>query len=76
MNKLFELGNTYASESSWKDFALVKLCLLSLGLVIGINAPQKYRKTITIASLVIFAATYIPLIAKMIRIAARKTFDE
>ncbi len=28
MKKLLEIGNLYASESTWKDFALVKLCLL------------------------------------------------
>ena len=27
MYKLFDFGNRYARESTWKDFALVKFCL-------------------------------------------------
>ena len=32
MDKLFDFGNRYARESTWKDFALVKFCLFSMGL--------------------------------------------
>lgn len=72
MKKLLEIGDLYASESTWKDFALVKLCLLALGVIIGMNAPKEYKKTITIASLLVFIATYIPLMSKLIKIATQE----
>ena len=68
MKKFFKLGDIYASESNWKDFALVKFCLFAMGLIVGVNAPKKYRKPITFASLIIFLSTYIPLMAKVFRI--------
>ena len=47
MKKLIELGNLYASKSDWKDFALVKFCLFSMGLLIGTNAPKKHQNNVT-----------------------------
>lgn len=44
MKNIFELGNQYAKRSSWKDFALLKLCLCAMGIVIGTNVPSKYQK--------------------------------
>lgn len=35
MKRLLEIGNLYAKESDWKDFALVKICLCSMGILIG-----------------------------------------
>ena len=41
MKKLFQLGNRYAEKSDWTDFALVKLCLGAMGVLIGINIPKE-----------------------------------
>lgn len=68
MKNIFELGNQYAKRSSWKDFALLKLCLCAMGIVIGTNVPPKYRKTVTRISVAVFIATYIPLMAKVFKI--------
>ena len=71
MRKLLELGNQYAAESTWKDFALVKFCLCAMGVMIGTLLPEKHeRKTIRIAGAV-FLLTYIPLMAKVFRIILR-----
>ena len=72
MKKLLALGNAYASESTWLDFALVKFCLFALGLIAGVCAPKKHKKSIILVSLLVFAATYIPLMAKLVKIALRK----
>lgn len=68
MKNIFELGNQYAKRSSWKDFALLKLCLCAMGIVIGTNVPSKYQKTVTRVSAAVFIATYIPLMAKVFKI--------
>ena len=72
MKNLFELGNLYASKSDWKDFALVKSCLFSMGLLIGITAPHKPQTTVTVLSALVFAVTYVPLMSKLLRIALEK----
>ena len=69
MDFFFELGNKYASKSDWKDFALTKLCLCAMGIMIGANIPKKYRKNAMIAAGGMFAATYVPLMIKTLAIA-------
>ena len=44
MKKLLEFGNRYAGESTWKDFAMVKFCLFSMGLIAGIFVPEKQKR--------------------------------
>ena len=72
MHKLLDLGNRYAKESSWKDFALVKFCVFAMGLAAGTLVPDKYKKAAVGAAAGVFAATYIPLMAKVFRIASGK----
>ena len=69
MKKLLAFGNRYAKQSTWKDFALVKLCLFSMGLVGGTLVSEQYKRAAIIVAICVFAATYIPLIVKMIRVA-------
>ena len=72
LKKLLDLGNRYAKESTWKDFALVKFCLFSMGLAAGTQVPDKHKKKAIEAAACVFAATYIPLMAKVFRIALKK----
>ena len=72
MRKLLELGNRYAKESSWKDFALVKFCLFAMGLAAGTKVPEKYKKAAIGCAACVFAVTYVPLMTKLFRIAFRK----
>ena len=69
MKKLLAFGNRYAKQSTWKDFALVKLCLFSMGLVVGTLVSEQYKRAVIIVAICVFAVTYIPLIVKMIRVA-------
>ena len=69
---LFQLGDDYAKQSSWKDFALTKFCLFSMGLIAGMHMPDKYKKPVTCTAVTVFAATYVPLMAKVFRIALQK----
>ena len=71
MNKLLSLGNRYAQQSTWKDFALVKFCLFSMGLLAGMHMPEKHKKNVAKAAVFAFSATYVPLMAKVLRIATK-----
>ena len=44
MKCLFSCANQYVKESDWKDFALVKLCLCAIGVMIGLAIPKKKKK--------------------------------
>lgn len=68
MKKVFELGNRYAKQSDWKDFALTKFCLCSMGVILGLHVPKKHKKVVGGMALSVFALTYIPLMAKVFKI--------
>ena len=72
MKKMLAFGDRYAKQSTWKDFAMVKLCLFSMGVVVGTLVSEQYRKVAVGISICVFAATYIPLIVKTIRVARER----
>lgn len=65
MKQLIELGNEYIERSDWTDFALIKLCLCAMGIMIGCAIPERRRKPFVAGALVVFFATYIPLILRL-----------
>ncbi len=75
MKNLFELGNQYAKESDWKDFALLKFCLCAVGIMIGTQVTPKYKKIVVRASAGVFIATYIPLMMKVCKIMMRDNIE-
>ena len=70
MKQLFKYADKYIQRSTWKDFALLKFCLFAIGVMAGMQIPQKNRKPVRIFAAIVFTVTYIPLMAKFIRIAA------
>lgn len=70
--KLLEFGNRYARQSSWKDFALTKLCLFSMGLFVGSLFAGKWRDLMRKLALIGFVISYIPLLIQMIRVFRHK----
>ena len=61
MKRLFDAADVYLKQATWKDLALIKFCLASIGLAIGLQIPRKHKKVTAIGALVVFLATYIPL---------------
>lgn len=76
MKHLFESANEYTRQSDWKDFALVKLCLGAIGVMIGLRTPKKYKETAGLLAVAVFTATYIPLMAKFFSILLGNPSDE
>lgn len=68
MKKLFDSANEYLRQSDWRDIAVLKFCLISLGLLAGMQVPEKYRKPACIAASAVFTATYIPTMTKFLSI--------
>ncbi len=63
MKFLFDTADKYLKQFGWKDLALVKFCLFAMGLICGMQIKGKYKKPVTIGALIVFLATYIPLMA-------------
>ena len=45
MKKLIGWADGYLKECAWRDMALLKFCLGSLGVLIGLQVPKKRKKT-------------------------------
>lgn len=67
--KLFFAADAYVAQCNWRDLALVKFCLAAIGLMAGLFVPQKAKKPVFLGALIVFVATYLPLMAKFVRIA-------
>ena len=58
MKKLFDAANRYIETSDWKVIAVLKFCLISLGMMIGMAIKKEDRKPVFIGAITVFAATY------------------
>ena len=70
--RLFEAANHYVETSDWKIIAVLKFCLISLGMMIGMQIKPEHKKNVFLGSLGVFAVTYVPLMAKFFRVFAGK----
>ena len=71
MKKLFESADVFCMESNWKVLAVLKFCLISMGVLIGLALPAKLKKAAAVAALV-FIATYIPIMLRFFEILFRE----
>lgn len=76
MKKLFALADRYLQESDWKTIAMLKFCLLGLGIAVGAMVPPKYKKTAVAIGLPLFFVTYLPLMAKLLHLAAEQAEED
>ena len=68
MKKLLEIGNRYAEQSNWTDFALTKMCLCALGILIGLMTSKNKKKPVAIISGITFLGTYAVLMTRVSKI--------
>ena len=72
MKRIFDSADEFIRRSDWKDLAIVKFCLFSIGLLVGLQITEKYKKGVRIAASVVFTLTYIPLMVKYLGILTAK----
>ena len=72
MKKLFDAANRYIETSDWKLIAVLKFCLISLGMMIGMAINRKNKKPVFFAALGVFVLTYIPLMVKFYKVFTDK----
>ena len=68
MKKLFEAANRYVETSDWKTIAVLKFCLISLGMMLGMLIKPAHKKRVFLGALGVFLVTYIPLMLKLYRV--------
>ncbi|MGM9549381.1 MAG: permease of phosphate ABC transporter [Faecousia sp.] len=76
MKFLFDAADRYIKTCDWKDLALLKFCLFAMGLFIGAQVPKEEKKPVQAVGLAIFAATYVPLMAKFFAVLSQKQTPE
>lgn len=76
MDKLFLVADRYIKKSDWRDLALIKFCLCAIGIIIGISLPAKHRKPVVFGAMLVFIATYIPLMLKFFGIIAEDGLEQ
>ncbi len=68
MKKLFAAADRYLESSDWKIIAVLKFCLIALGMMIGMLIRPEKKKPVFLAALGVFCITYAPLMLKFFRV--------
>ncbi|HHX61467.1 MAG TPA: hypothetical protein GX707_12280 [Epulopiscium sp.] len=76
MQKLLDYGNEFLQQSTWKDLALIKVCLLAMGIICGIEIPKKAHKPVAFIAILAFIMTYVPLMIKLFKIMDENASSE
>jgi len=72
MKNLFDRANRLIRQLSWKEFAVLKLCLLALGLLLGLQIGERWKKPTGILAGIVFIGAYLPLMIRFLRALTRK----
>ncbi len=72
MKKLFEAADRYIRSCDWKIIAVLKFCLISLGMMIGMLIRPDKKKPVFLGALGVFCLTFIPLMIKFYRVFTEK----
>lgn len=64
MHRLCCRARHYLKTMDFADMAALKICLLSLGALIGLFIPSKSRKSAVLLMGLLFAGTYVPLMSR------------
>ena len=73
MNWLLEADKKYLWSSDWKDWALVRFCILSMGMMLGVLIHKKAKKPVFAGAFIAFVATVIPVAYKYIKVGLNKS---
>lgn len=66
LNWLFDRADRYAAQSTWRDFALVKVCLFSMGVLMGLIVPVRKKKLTALGAGLLFLPTYVILLRRFL----------
>lgn len=61
IDKVLRSADDYLEKMTWKDMAVLKICLIALGITIGCSLSKEKGKKVKKLALFVFVVTYIPL---------------
>ena len=61
---LIQIADDFIKEMHVTDMAVLKFCLMSLGIIVGICLPKKWKRPALFTALFVFIVTYLPLVMK------------
>ncbi|MBE6034835.1 MAG: permease of phosphate ABC transporter [Clostridiales bacterium] len=64
MKCLLNYADRYMEKADWKDMELIKICLCSMGILIGTSVSNKAKGSVKKSAKILFVLTYIPLMIK------------
>lgn len=68
MKEICKCADAFVQRCSIKDFALLKICLCAVGIMVGLSIPEKKRKWPLMAAGFVFIFSYILIMAKFVKI--------
>jgi len=68
MKEICKCADAFVQKCSMKDFALLKICLCAVGIMVGLSIPEKKRKWPLMAAGFVFIFSYILIMAKFVKI--------
>ena len=76
MKTLLRITDRYMKESDISTLAVIKFCLVSFGMLMGMQVPKKAKKPVQVACASIFVASYVPLMAKLVSVGYKEIKGE
>lgn len=73
MKRLIVGTQKYVDKMNLLDLTLLKFCLGSMGILLGMAVPRRCKKKVAGCTSIIFALTYVPLMAKFFSIVSEET---
>jgi len=68
MKEICKCADAFVQKCSIKDFALLKICLCAVGIMVGLSIPEKKRKWPLMAAGFVFVFSYVLIMAKFVKI--------
>ena len=69
MKQLFDCADHYIQSRDWKMLTILKFCLCSIGVLLGLLVQDKHKKAVATIAGGVFFATYIPLMTDFLSVA-------
>ena len=66
MKRLMDAADRYLRDCTWKDIAVLKFCLIALGVMLGIAVPARKKTASAWLASLVFVGTYVPLMSKFL----------
>ena len=66
LKKWLAAGRLMVRDLELEDVAALKLCLLSLGVLLGLVVPRRKKTAFALFSTLVFIGTYFPLMIKFL----------